>query len=75
MVNHFESACGQKQSTGSQLHCKAPSTACQHGHRPPCARDMGDLAFTKMDEVYAPRDVHSMTVAEMFAGEDNMTQH
>ncbi|XP_044378870.1 uncharacterized protein [Triticum aestivum] len=28
---------------------------------------MGDLAFTKMDEVYAPRDVHSMTVAEMFA--------
>ena len=74
-MNHFESALGQGRSMGSQLHGQSPSTACQHGQRTPCACNMGDLAFTKMDEIYAPRDAHSPTVAEIFAGEDNTTQH
>ena len=36
---------------------------------------MGELAFTKMDDNYALQDVHTLIVAETFAGEDNTTQY
>ena len=52
-----------------------PSIACQHGQQTPCTRDMGVLAFTKMDEDLALHDVHTLMVAKTFAGEDNTTQH
>ena len=35
---------------------------------------MGDLAFTMMDDDYALKYVHTPTVVEMFAGEDNIGQ-
>ena len=56
---------------GSKLHGQASSTDCQHGQWPPCACDMSDLAFTKINEDYALQYVHRLMVAEIFAGEDN----